>query len=222
GQTEKKVVHVCKRDCPEPIVVIQDVLPVVVDEGSQLQRVPAASVKEITTPGEDLLREVRRSSIGSHGCHAADVDGSDFFPLDKRILRADQPRGGRISGMSSAKREAERPEQRGRKNMVLRKRSVLVPAEAKSAELRIIQRVRFGRIANRVPAKKAIGRRKDLVHAPLPVVVSGRLGERKRELVFGKIRKWKQVQNGPHQRCHSSAGDAGVIGRYVASRPRHK
>src|SRR5207245_501112 len=86
--------------------------------------------------------------------------------------------------------------QRGRKNMVLRKRGVLVPAEAKSTELRIIQRVRFGRIANRVPAKQAIGRRKDLVHAPLPIVVSGRLGERKRELVFGKIRRRKQVQNG--------------------------
>src|SRR5207237_5006213 len=124
-------------------VVIQDVLPVVVDEGSQLQRVPAASVKEITAPGEDFLREVVRSSIGSHTRHAADVDGADFFPRDKRILRADQPRRGRIFGMSSAKREAERAEQRGRKNMVLRKRRVLVPAEAKGTELRIVQWIGF-------------------------------------------------------------------------------
>src|SRR3989442_13711609 len=101
--------------------------------------------------------------------------------------------------------------------MVLRKRGVLVPAEAKSTELRIIQRVRLGRIANRVPAKQAIGRRKDLVHAPLPIVVSSRLGEGKRELVSGKIRKRKQIEERPHYGSHISAGDAGVVGGHMAS-----
>ena len=71
GQPEKKVVHVCKGNRPDRIVVIQDVLPVVVDERSELQRVPPATVKEITAPGEDFLREIRRSSIGSHGRHGA-------------------------------------------------------------------------------------------------------------------------------------------------------
>ena len=105
--------------------------------------------------------------------------------------------------------------------MVLRKRGVLVPAEAKSAELRIIQRVGFRRIANRVPAKQAIRPGKNVVHAPLPVVVSGRLCEGKRELVFGKIWKRKQIQDGPHHRSHISARDAGVVGRYMAGGPHY-
>ena len=86
--------------------------------------------------------------------------------------------------------------------MVLRQRGVLVPAESRSAELGIIQRIRFGRIVYRVPAKHAIGWRKDMVDASLAVVVSRRLGERKRELVAGKIRGRKQIQYRPHGRGH--------------------
>src|SRR5881396_1216584 len=209
GQPEKKVVDVCKRNSPDRVVVIQDVLPEVVDECSQLQRVPAASVKEVTAPGEDFLREICWSSVRSHGRHAADVDGSDLFPRDKRILRADQPRGGRIFGVSSAQRPSECAEQRGRKDMVFRKRRVLVPAEAEGTELRIIERVGLLRIVNRVAAKQAVGAGKNVVYASLAIVISGWLCEGKRELVTGKIRHRKQIQDGPHHGSHSSAVYAG-------------
>ena len=76
---------------------------VVVDQSSQFQRVPPARIKEITAPGEDPLREVIWSSVGSHTCYTANIDGSDFFSLNKRILRADQARGRRILGVCSAK-----------------------------------------------------------------------------------------------------------------------
>src|SRR5438067_4474130 len=95
-----------------------------------------ARVEEITAPGKDLLREVVWSGVGAQGGHAANVDDSDFFPRNKRILRADQSRWGRILGMSSAQREAEGAEECRRKNMVLRNRRVLVAAEAKRPELR--------------------------------------------------------------------------------------
>src|SRR5207249_1705638 len=134
--------------------------------------------------------------------------------------------GGRIFGVSPAKRKSECAEQPRRKNMVLRQRRVLVPAEAERAELRIIQRVGFGRIVNRVTAKQAIGGGKNVVHAPLPIVISGRLSERERELVIEKIviekiRERKQIQQRPCHWSHISAGDAGVVGRYMANRPHH-
>src|SRR5437667_11648112 len=81
----EKIVYVCEGNRPDGIVVIQKVLPVVVDESSQFQRVPPARIKEITAPGEDPLREVIWSRVGSHTCYTANIDGSDFFSLNKRI-----------------------------------------------------------------------------------------------------------------------------------------
>ena len=102
--------------------------------------------------------------------------------------------------MGPAQGESERAEQRRGKDMVLRKREELVSAEADGAELRIIYRVDFGRVADRVPAKQAIGARETLVRPHLPVVVSRRLAEGKRELVIGKVRERIQIQQGLHQR----------------------
>src|SRR5213592_3193781 len=102
--------------------------------------------------------------------------------------------------------------------MVVRKRGILVSAGAQETELRVIQGVGFGRVADRIPAKQAIGRRKNLVHSSLPIVVSGRLGEGKCEFVTGKIRERKQVQYGLYRRGDISSPDAGVVGRYMASR----
>src|SRR2546425_13127413 len=102
-QPSEKIVYVCEGNRPDGIVVIQKVLPVVVDQSSQFQRVPPARIKEITAPGEDPLREVIWSSVQYHTCYTANIDGSDFFSLNKRILRADQARRRRILGVCSAK-----------------------------------------------------------------------------------------------------------------------
>ena len=104
--------------------------------------------------------------------------------------------------MGLAKREAERAEQRRRKNVVLRKRGIRVPAEAKRPELRIRLRVYLVCVIDRVAAEQAIGRRKDVVHAGLAIIVPGRLRERVRELVSRQIRRRKQIQYRPHDRGH--------------------
>src|SRR5262249_24916763 len=152
---------------------------------SQLQRMAPARVKEVTAPSKDLLREVVWSRVGAHCGHAANVHDSVFFSWSTRILRADQSGWGRIPGMSSAQGEAESPEQCGRKNVVLRNRGVLVAAEAKCPELRIRLRICLVRVINRMPAKQAIGRRKDVVHASLAVIVARRLCKRERVLISG-------------------------------------
>src|SRR5438132_4377270 len=151
-----------------------------IDESSELQRVPAAGVKDIVAPGEDILLEVSRSNIGSQGRHSADVQGSDFHARHKRVLRADNPGRRRIDRMGPAKGEPERAEQGGGKNMVLRKRRKRASAEAVGTELRKIQRVGFGRVVKRVPGKHAIGGRKDLVYSPLRIVVVDGLRKGKR------------------------------------------
>src|SRR4030095_1062534 len=109
-----------------------------IDERSEFQRMPAARVKDIVAPGEDILPEVRWSNIGSHRRHAADVHRSDLFARHKRVLRADNSRRRGIVGMSPAKGHPECAEQGGRKNMVLGQRRKTAPAEASRTKLRII------------------------------------------------------------------------------------
>src|SRR5262245_65428266 len=97
--------------------------------------------------------------------------------------------------MGPAKGDPESAEQRRGKNMVLRKCRKTAPAEAIGTELRIFQRVGFGRVVKGVPGKHAIGGRKIMIHSPLHIVVLDRMRKRKRELVVGKIRQGIQMKN---------------------------
>src|SRR5712691_6514202 len=196
-----------------------------IDQRPELQRVPAASVKEIVAPGEDVLPEVRRSDIGSHRRHTADVNRPDLHARHKRVLRNDNSGRRRIHRMGPAKGEPERVEHGGGKNMVLRKRRKLAPAEAFGTELRIIDRVGFGRVVKRVPDEHAIGGRKNLVLPRLPIVVLDWLRKGKREPVIGKIRGREQIQQWLYHRKHAPARiagrwlrDARIVRQYMARR----
>src|ERR1051326_955805 len=101
-QPEQKIVDVCKGHRPDRVVVVQHVLPEMVDESSQLQRVATSCIKEISAPSENRLGEILWSSVGYHALNAANVDGADFFSLNEGVLRADQARGRRILWVSSA------------------------------------------------------------------------------------------------------------------------
>src|SRR5437867_12121177 len=177
-----------------------------IDERPELQRVPAASVEDVVAPREDILPEVRRSNVRSHLRHAADVECSDLLARHKRILRADNPGRRRIVRMSPAKGHPERAEERRGKNVVFGKCRKTAPAVALGTELRILQRVGFGRVAKRVAAKHAIGGRKIMIHSALRIVVLDRLGKGKREPVIGKIRariegqKWRGYRRNGHGR----------------------
>src|SRR5262249_25378136 len=202
----KKVGQIRKSDGPHSINGGVQILLVMIDQRPELQRMPAASVEDIVAPGEDILPEVRRSDIWSQLLHTTDIEGSDLLARHKRVLRADNPGRRRIVRMGPAKGHPERAEERRGKNVIFGKCRKTAPAVALGTKLWKLQRVGFGRVAKREPAKHAIGGRKIMIHSALRIVVLDRLSKGKREPVIGKIRvriegqKWRGYRRNAHGR----------------------
>src|SRR5437870_962527 len=90
---QQKGRQVRKADTALATRAIQLVLSEPVDEGAELQRVPAPGIEGVIAPGEDVLFVIiRLDTQGSKICQSRDGDTTHFPPRHKGVLWTAEPR----------------------------------------------------------------------------------------------------------------------------------